>query len=58
MVFNSSIMSFVSSPNNKVIGILDFFTLGLKYIGKHDAVYRMELAGELWGIGVMLYIHF
>lgn len=47
MVPNSSIISFVSTPNNKVIGILDFFMLGLKYIGKCDAGYRKELAGRL-----------
>lgn len=58
MVFNSSIMSSVSTPNNKVIAILDFFMLGLKCIGKYDAGYRKELAGELWGIEVMLYIYF
>lgn len=41
-----------------VIGILDFFMLGLKFIGKYDAGYRKKLAGGLWGIGVMLYIYF
>ena len=41
---------FVSTPDNKVIGILDFFMLGLKHIGKYDAGYRKELAGSLWGI--------
>lgn len=46
-MLNSSIMSFVSTPNNKVIGVLDFFMLGSKYIGKHDAGYRKELAGGL-----------
>lgn len=57
-MFNSSIMSFVSTPINKVSAILDFFMLGLKYTGKYDAGYRKELAGKLWGIEVMLYIYF
>ena len=47
MVVNSSIMSLVSIPYNKVIGLLGFFMLGLKYIGKYDAGYRKELAGGL-----------
>lgn len=56
VVVNSSIMSLVSIPYNKVIGLLGFFMLGLKYIGKYDAGYRKELAGGLWGIGIRLYI--
>lgn len=46
-MLNSSIRSFVSTPGNKLIGILDFFMLGLNYIGKYDAGYRKELAGGL-----------
>lgn len=56
--------SFVSTANNKVIGILDSFMLGSKYIGEKkymgddDAGYRKELAGGLRGIGIMLYMYF
>lgn len=35
---------FVRTPSNKIIGILDFFMLGFKYIGEYVAGYRKEWA--------------
>lgn len=36
-MFNCPLMSFVSTANNKIIGLLNVFKLDLKYIGKQDA---------------------